>query len=52
MTCPWCKRVELPVHLLKRHIKYCASSPRPRGLRHSVVEPKSVALPATVTSNS
>jgi hypothetical protein len=31
MTCPWCHKINLPVNLMKRHIKYCPSSPRPRG---------------------
>jgi hypothetical protein len=29
--CPWCRRDDLPLHFLKRHIKHCPSSPRPRG---------------------
>jgi len=32
MMCPYCKVKDLPINLLKRHIKYCISSPRPRGL--------------------
>jgi hypothetical protein len=31
MVCPWCKSVDQPVNLLKKHIKYCESAPRPRG---------------------
>jgi len=31
MLCPWCKKTDLPVHLLKRHMKFCDKSPRPRG---------------------
>jgi hypothetical protein len=29
--CPWCRRGDLPLHLLKTHVKYCGRSPRPRG---------------------
>lgn len=35
MLCFWCKKVNLPVHLLKRHMKYCAAAPRPRGKRNA-----------------
>jgi hypothetical protein len=31
LLCPWCGRDGLPLHSLKRHIKFCPSSPRPRG---------------------
>jgi hypothetical protein len=33
LWCPWCERDDLPLHLLKRHIKYCLRAPRPRGRR-------------------
>ena len=32
MLCPWCRVVDQPIHLLKRHVKYCDKSPHPRGL--------------------
>jgi hypothetical protein len=28
--CPWCHEDRLPLHELKRHIKYCRLAPRPR----------------------
>jgi hypothetical protein len=30
--CPWCRKTDLPIHILKQHIKFCIDSPRPRGL--------------------
>jgi len=32
LICPWCKRVSLPIHRLKIHVKFCNASPRPRGV--------------------
>jgi hypothetical protein len=31
MRCPWCKKIDIPISLLKRHVKWCIDSPRPRG---------------------
>jgi hypothetical protein len=35
LKCPWCQRSDLPLHLLKRHVKFCEKAPQPRGRREA-----------------
>ena len=30
--CPWCFRDDHPLPALRRHVKYCKQSPRPRDM--------------------